>query len=195
MISQAAEAKIYRDNDKIIKERIKKSYRIPEIDERLRKSRTKTEYNLILRAKRIGVNVPKPIEKTKYNITMSFIGGKRLRNSINKLKLDSICNQVGEQLAALHRNDIIHGDLTTSNMILSGEKVFFIDFGLGFISKRIESKANDLHLLKQALESKHPEIAKEVFEGILESYKLEYSESKEVLNRLRIVENRRRYTE
>jgi Kae1-associated kinase Bud32 len=91
----------------------------------------------------------------------------------------------------MHDKDIIHGDLTTSNMILK-EKVYFIDFGLGFNSTRIEDKAVDLHLLRQAFESKHYKHFEEFFKEVLEGYKLSKN-WKEVLNRLEKVEMRGRY--
>ena len=83
---------------------------------------------------------------------------KRLSSSLNDFPLEKqkqIMGLIGESVARIHQKDIIHGDLTTSNMIFKNEKVFFIDFGLGYISRKIEDKAVDIHLLKQALEAKH----------------------------------------
>jgi len=90
----------------------------------------------------------------------------------------------------LHDANIIHGDLTTSNMILKDGKLFLIDFGLGFYSDKVEHKAVDLFLLKQALESKHPNIP--VFEHVLSSYQANQKEL--ILKRLDDVSKRRRYT-
>ena len=98
---------------------------------------------------------------------------------------------LGEQVSKLHSHDLIHGDLTTSNVILSGDEVFIIDFGLGFVSKKIEDKAVDLHLLKQALEAKHFENWSELFDNFLQKY--EFNESGEVIERLDVVEKRGRY--
>src|SRR3989338_6709944 len=114
IIAQGAEAILSLfeiDGKKYIKkQRIQKTYRIQELDEKLRKSRTKKKKN---------------------------------------------CKVIGKNIALLHQQEIIHGDLTTSNMILKGEEVYFIDFGLSFIDPKAEHKAVDLHLLRQALESKH----------------------------------------
>ena len=91
-------------------------------------------------------------------IIMPFINGKKLSEHLDEFPLTKqkqICKQIGKSIAKLHKNNIIHGDLTTSNMILKDNKTYFIDFGLGFISQRYEDKAVDLHLLKQALEAKH----------------------------------------
>lgn len=196
IIAQAAEAILKADGKNIIKIRIKKGYRLPILDKNLRKSRTNTEYSLMLKSRRAGINVPKLIEKRENEIVMEYIKGKTLRDSIDFLSekdLKLVCRQVGEQLAKLHHNDIIHGDLTTSNMILN-KSVYFIDFGLGFNSKRIEAKANDLHLLKQALKSKHNKIAKRAFDLIIKNYKKNHKEADSILKRLKIVESRRRYT-
>jgi Kae1-associated kinase Bud32 len=86
---------------------------------------------------------------------MPFIEGKKISETLEDLDWEDICQKIGASIAKLHDNNIIHGDLTTSNMILKKDKVFFIDFGLSFISGRIEDKACDLHLIKQALEAKN----------------------------------------
>jgi Kae1-associated kinase Bud32 len=121
-------------------------------------------------------------------IKMSFIKGRRVSEILNINNYKEICSQIGKIISKLHKNDIIHGDLTTSNFIYQKGKVFIIDFGLSFISKKIEDKAVDLHLLKQALESKHYEISESAFNKVLNSYKCE----KDVLNRLNQVEKRGR---
>ncbi|HLC62675.1 MAG TPA: O-sialoglycoprotein endopeptidase, partial [Candidatus Nanoarchaeia archaeon] len=81
---------------------------------------------------------------------------------------------------------------TTSNMIYSKE-IYFIDFGLSFFSEKAEDKAVDLHLLKEALESKHYKIWEECFKSVLEAYKKEANKSGETLKRLEAVEKRGRY--
>jgi Kae1-associated kinase Bud32 len=90
-------------------------------------------------------------------------------------------------------NSIIHDDLTTSNMIVVSGKVHIIDFGLSFFSERVEDKAVDIHLLRQALESKHQEIWKEAYDAFIDSYKKNYPEYPKVLERLDVVEMRGRY--
>ena len=76
-------------------------------------------------------------------------------------------------------------------MIIDG-KLYFIDFGLGFISSRIEDKAVDLRLLKQALDSKHYKTAEESFKWVLEGYK-ECNDYMDVMKQLEKVELRGRY--
>ena len=192
ILQQGAEAVIYQFGNKVIKDRIRKNYRLPEIDEKLRRFRTKREAKLLERA---DINVPKILKLDLDNkkIEMEFIDGKLLKDVLDNLRnRNEVCEQIGEEIAKLHDKDIIHGDITTSNMILKDGKVYFIDFGLGFFSKKIEDKSVDLHLLKQALESKHYKHFKESFENVLEGYK-KSRDYKEVLERLNKVEKRGRY--
>jgi tRNA A-37 threonylcarbamoyl transferase component Bud32 len=226
IIAQAAEAIILREGNKVIKRRLKKGYRIQELDEKLRKLRTRGEARILERAQKI-ISVPKVSkvdEKTK-EIEMEFIDGKKLSENLDDLKnKNKIMQKVGEETANLHDNNIIHGDLTTSNMILvekgkvnnkqknkstkpnnqiknlssDGElikdnnfKVFIIDFGLGYVSPKIEDKAVDLHLIKQALEAKHFRFHKELFESFLKGYKSK--DKDKILAQLEKVEARGRY--
>ena len=202
VIQQGAEAIILLDNNEIIKDRIPKSYRLPELDNKIRKRRTKSETKLLIKASSI-INTPKPLGLggrgagggETFEIHMPFIDGKKLSEHLDNFPLNKqkqICRQIGESVAKLHNADIIHGDLTTSNMILVKDKIFFIDFGLGFISHKFEDKAVDLHLLKQALEAKHFKnwqvLVEEVFKGYEKS-----RDSKIVFERLKAVEKRGRY--
>ena len=158
LLAQGAESKIFLDKDRIIKERFPKTYRIKEIDNRLRKSRTNREAKVLEKLRQINFPVPNLISHNgKDTITMDFIEGKLLKNILGKNNKNNhikLSRKIGEKIAILHNNNIIHGDLTTSNMILDKE-IYFIDFGLSFIGQKAEHKAVDLHLLKQALESKH----------------------------------------
>ncbi len=195
ILCQGAEAKIILSDNFVIKDRIKKSYRLPELDEKIRKRRTKSESKLLTKASQI-INSPIPQEsKNKYKITMPFIDGEKLSEHLDNFSLSKqkqICRQIGESIAKLHDENIIHGDLTTSNMILKDNKVFFIDFGLGFISHKFEDKAVDLHLLKQALEAKHFKNWKELVEEVFKGYE-KSKDSKIVFERLKAVEKRGRY--
>jgi len=196
IIQQGAEAIILQERDRVIKRRMKKSYRIPEIDDRIRRQRTRSEAKLLTKAFKL-ISIPEIIkvdQETK-EIIMDFIDGKKLSDYLDKFPLKKqkeVCKLIGESTAKLHDADIIHGDLTTSNMILKNKKVYFIDFGLGFISHKFEDKAVDLHLLKQALEAKHFKNWEILFREVLK----EYSKSKDseiVLERLNKVEKRGRY--
>lgn len=192
ILARGAEAILYKTDDKVIKDRISKSYRIKEIDDKLRKRRTKLEAKLLSEAARAGVPTPRILETEKTKLIFEFIDGVKIRDWLeqekDKRKIKKICKEIGESVAKLHSANIIHGDLTTSNMILKDKKVYFIDFGLGMHSQRIEDKAVDLHLFKECLKSKHYKIWKLCWESFLLGYK-----NKEVLKRLAIVEGRGRY--
>jgi TP53 regulating kinase-like protein len=192
IIGRGAEAILIQKNNFLVKDRIKKGYRLPELDLKLRKRRTKKEAKLLNKASSL-IKVPKIISSDdKKIIEMEFIKGKKLSETLDNLEnKHEICEKIGDSVARLHDSDIIHGDLTTSNMILKDKEVYFIDFGLGFISKKIEDKAVDLHLLKQALEAKHFLYWQELFNSVVKGYK---STNKAlVLEQLRKVESRGRY--
>jgi len=192
ILAKGAEAVIIHRGKFVIKNRVNKGYRYPEIDKKIIKTRTKREKNLLEKASKL-INAPLPEETHEINIIkMPFIKGKKLSENLEKLNYKQISGEIGKSIAKLHDKDIIHGDLTTSNMIWVEDKnLFFIDFGLGFISKRIEDKAVDLHLIKQALEAKHFSIHKECERIILEDYNSKDKEK--VLEQLKKVEERGRY--
>ncbi len=196
IIQQGAEAVIFLKEDFVVKKRISKSYRIKELDEKIRKLRTRGEGKLLERASSF-VNIPKVIrvDEREKIIEMDFIEGKKLSDFLDVFEFEkqkNICKEIGKSVANLHDERIIHGDLTTSNMIFKDEKIYFIDFGLGFISHKTEDKAVDLHVLKQALEAKHFKNWKILFEEFVKGYE-NSNESKSVLERLSKVEKRGRY--
>lgn len=203
LIAKGAEAGLflgnYLNNPIIVKDRIPKSYRIRELDERLRGFRTRREAKVLDKLNRIGFNSPKFIScDSKEKIFMEKINGALVKEVIEK-NFKKICAQIGENAAIMHNNGIIHGDLTTSNMILKEEsssdfgKVYFIDFGLSFFSEKAEDRAVDIHLFKEALESKHSLIWKKCFDVFLQSYKKKAVKCGETLKRLENVEKRGRY--
>jgi Kae1-associated kinase Bud32 len=191
IIQQGAEAIISLENNKIHKHRIKKSYRLNEIDKKLRKSRTKSEAKIMSKLQNI-IPVPKILNTDdQENILMQFINGKKLSNDLESLDWKNICKQIANNITKLHDQDIVHGDLTTSNMISKDNKVYFIDFGLAFHSYKIEDKAVDLHLLKQALNAKHFKIAEQAFKIIINNYKPK--DKDKILDRIKAIEKRGRY--
>ncbi len=204
LIKQGAEAKLYldkRQSDKVvIKERIKKSYRIKEIDEKIRRLRTSLETNLMSEARRVGVPTPTilDVDKNKYKITMKFIDGIRIKEYFSKCReseVEKLSEEIGRQIGILHSAGIIHGDLTTSNMILKDGEIYFIDFGLGFFSKRIEDQATDLKLMKEAIQSTHFKLLSLCWDNILKGYKKEYKEANKVIERVKEIERRARYAQ
>ncbi len=203
ILRRGAEAILYLDDfdgqKVLVKERVKKNYRIEQIDTTVRRNRTKEEVKLLTEARKIGVNTPK-ILNTDYNtnkIFMEFIDGIRVKdflNSASTTEIKSIMHDMGTYVGKLHTANIIHGDLTTSNMILKDGKIFIIDFGLGYFSSRLEDKATDINLFHKALKSTHLKILKECWESFLSGYKKEYRNAKNVLSQMVEIEKRGRYT-
>ena len=143
--------------------------------------------------KKIGFPIPRLIKTNETDtLEIQYIKGKLLRNILDNDNCISLGKEIGGKVAILHTNNIIHGDLTTSNMILNKE-IYFINFGLGFFSEKIEDKAVDLHLLKEALESKHSEIWEKSYKAALEGYTKKAVDGKDVLERIKLVEKRGRY--
>ena len=193
LIAQGAEAKLFLENNQILKNRFKKSHRIKEIDEKLRVFRTRREAKILQKLQLINFPSPKLIKNDeKENLIIEKINGKLLKDVLEKNNYKNLCNEIGKKIAILHNNSIIHGDLTTSNMLLNKE-IYFIDFGLSFFSEKVEDKAVDLHLLKEGLESKHYKIWEECFNCAIDSYKKLAKRGSETLKRLEIVEKRGRY--
>ena len=193
-IAQGAEAVLYKDKDKIVKHRLKKGYRIPEIDLPLRKSRTKREAKVIGKLQEMGVPGPELLMVDGMKIEIKNIPGKLLKDVLDGLKPSeqkATCVLVGKNLAKMHDAGIIHGDLTTSNMISWNKKVHFIDFGLSFFSQKLEDKAVDIHLFKQALKSRHFRIEDKAFNWFLEGYKA--NKKQQILERFKNVESRGRH--
>ena len=212
LIAQGAEAKLFLEDNRILKNRFSKGYRIKEIDDKLRGSRTRREAKILEKLAAINFPAPKLVKSDeKENIIMKKIEGSLVKDiletSINRKAIfdrdqksmvfdksdyKKLCGEIGKKVAVLHNNSIIHGDLTTSNMILSKE-IYFIDFGLSFFSDKAEDKAVDLHLLKEALESKHYKIWEECYKCAIDTYKKEAKKSHKTIKRLEVVEKRGRY--
>ncbi|MBN1896935.1 MAG: Kae1-associated serine/threonine protein kinase [Candidatus Aenigmarchaeota archaeon] len=196
IIQRGAEAVIYREGSHIIKERVKKGYRIPAIDDEIRKRRTKLEARLLEKARRSGVTTPNAEIKDSYVIKMDYIDGDKVKEKLNgmpKSMQEKVARKIGEAVASLHAADIVHGDLTTSNMILKGNDLYLIDFGLGKVSHKVEDKATDLFLLYEAIISTHYEISEQMWKTIINTYMLKYSTAPEVMTRFERIGQRRRY--
>ncbi|MDI3502067.1 MAG: regulating kinase and related kinase [Archaeoglobi archaeon] len=187
IISHCAEAIILRDGENIIKRRIPKRYRIKELDELIRRRRTKSEAKLMVEARKAGVPTPIIRDIRDFEIVMEYIEGRPLKEVLSK----ELVRKAGELVARLHENNIIHGDLTTSNMIVRGERLYLIDFGLGYFDEDVESKAVDIHVFFQTLESTEIN-AEELKKCFIEGYR-RYSGWMEVLEREKEIRKRVRY--
>lgn len=192
LLSIGAEAVLTLEKNKenqiiVRKHRRAKSYRIPEIDQRLRGSRTRREVKVLEKLSHTGF-VPKLLfTDAEETIEIEYLDGERLSQTLETHGINALGTEIGKKIRHIHEQGIIHGDLTTSNMILYKGQIYFIDFGLSFFSQKEEDKAVDLHLLEQALESKHHIVSKKMFAAVKHAYA-----NKVVLKRLREVELRGR---
>jgi Kae1-associated kinase Bud32 len=202
IVRRGAEAEIGRDvwmgRKVIVKSRVNKGYRIPELDTSIRVSRTKNEARLIQDARRHGVPTPiiYDIDLKNGKIVMEEIVGERVKDVLDSGDEDGcrvICTEIGRLVALLHKASITHGDLTTSNMIIRDGKIWFIDLSLGIRNAMIEDMGVDLHLLKEAFQSAHSKILP-MYDVILASYCSNFERGNEVLKKIREIEDRGRYT-
>ena len=205
LLKKGAEADLYvgewYGRKIVVKRRISKKYRLQKLDEQIRAYRTIHEPQLMHRAKKAGVPTPTIflIDVGNAEIHMEYVEGeqlKRVLNGMSRKERLEICGHVGELVGRLHKSMIIHGDLTTSNMILTPEKrIVFVDFGLGEFSPELEAKGVDLHLLRRALESVHFEFSEECFQKIMENYArvVGKEEAEKVLEKMKEIERRGRY--
>ena len=205
LLKKGAEASLFLEewhNRKVImKRRLPKKYRIPELDRMIRSQRTVHEPNIIHKAKTAGVPTPTifMVDMAEANIIMEFVNGKQVKEVLDDVSSEerlSLSNHIGGLIGRLHKHGIIHGDLTTSNMILTPYgKVVFVDFGLSERSKELEPKGVDLHLMKRALQSTHYKYAKECFKEIMKGYgeSMGKENVKKVTAKIREIEKRGRY--
>jgi TP53 regulating kinase-like protein len=205
LFKKGAEAHLFKEDwyglQVVRKHRVPKAYRAPQLDSEITHTRTVHEARLMYEAARVGVPTPTIyfIDLDNSTIIMEYIEGSRLKDIVDSLKEEkrvSVFYQIGQQIASLHKKGIVHGDLTTSNMIMtSGGRIFFIDFGLGGFSASTEEKGVDIHLMREALESAHFKYSQECFDAVIRGYRtaLGDKQSNEVLSRAKEIETRGRY--
>jgi TP53 regulating kinase-like protein len=205
LLKKGAEARLYlaswHDKKVIIKMRFPKKYRPARLDLEIRSYRTVHEPQLMHEAKRAGVPTPTIflVDVKNAVIVMEFIEGKQVKQLLGDLsekERKKVCVRIGELIGRLHMQGVIHGDLTTSNMILNSEgKIFLVDFGLGEKTMELEAKGVDLHLMKRALQSTHYQFADECFEAVMSGYGavLGEEDAKDVSEKIREIEKRGRY--
>lgn len=189
------------------KERIPKKYRHPHLDEYIRRSRTVTEAKLLAEAKKLGVPVPTlyDVYPEKFTLWMEYLEGPRLREYMETLLrahqyeiVAEIFRKLGRYAAQLHTAGMVHGDLTTSNVILvDTTEPYLIDFGLGSFSRDLEEHGVDVHLMLRSLESVHYSVAETCFKNFMKGYSEVSGEeyARKVLAKVREIRSRARYVE
>ncbi len=204
LIAKGAEADLLLDPDwngrkALLKRRGVKKYRHPQIDRDIRRYRTLHEADIIHRAKEAGVSTPLiyQLDPKGTTIVMEFIEGTKVRDAVPTLSLEenrALFRLIGEESGRLHRAGLIHGDLTTSNMIKDGARVVFIDFGLGEVSKEVEKRGVDFNLMVRMLASTHYTVMEPLLESFKEGYRVTMgSEAEKVFRRADEVRRRGRY--
>jgi len=191
LIYRGAEAELYREKflgmDSVRKVRVKKRYLAPQLDERLRRSRLKNEARMLSRA-RTAVSTPHVLFIGGDTIVMEYIQGITVKEAF--LDGQTRCARlIGSEIRKLHNVGIVHNDLTTSNMISSRKKIYFIDFGLAQASSSLESRAVDLVVLKHMLSSTHYDIFGRVWPRVLKGY----GAGKQLLLKISEIESRAKY--
>ncbi|MFB6281070.1 MAG: bifunctional N(6)-L-threonylcarbamoyladenine synthase/serine/threonine protein kinase [Haloferacaceae archaeon] len=197
---RGAEAVVRIEGDRVVKVRRPKGYRHPDLDERLRRERTRGEARLTSGARREGVPTPvvHDVDVPEARLVFGFVGDRDLAAAPTPER----ARTVGGHLATLHRAGIVHGDPTTRNARIADgdgdgeERVYLIDFGLGYHSGHVEDHAMDLHVLRGSLAG--------TVDGagpLLDAARAGYAEAApgegwtpgDVLDRLDAVEDRGRY--
>ncbi|XP_071957981.1 EKC/KEOPS complex subunit TP53RK-like [Antedon mediterranea] len=210
MINQGAEARVYEGEfggrSVIVKERFSKKYRHPTLDEKLTKKRMTQEARAIMRCKKAGIATPAIyfvnyetnqiyMENIKDSLTVKEYIQALQREGGKDEELNKLADKIGNILATMHNIDVIHGDLTTSNIMIKRPfeelGLVLIDFGLSHVSRLLEDKGVDLYVLERALLSTHPN-TEVLFERMLHNYSKKSRQSKEVLAKLEEVRMRGR---
>lgn len=207
LIRKGAEASIFlgdwHGKRVVMKTRLPKSYRVESLDVSIRFARTAREAHLLHDAKRAGVPTPTvyQVDTASCTIVMEYVEGERLKEALPEMaqpEMKGTCTQVGSLIGRLHSGGIVHGDLTTSNMILvNRSKLFFIDFGLSEYSREVEARGVDLLLMSRAFKSTHFLLHSKAFKAVVEGYRrtIGDADTDVVLKKMREIEIRGRYSE
>eukprot|EP00053_Salpingoeca_punica_P024033 m.12116 g.12116 ORF g.12116 m.12116 type:complete len:244 (+) comp6089_c0_seq2:102-833(+) len=209
ILRQGAEARVYDGTFMgkrcILKERFRKSYRLPELDKRLTRERHNMEVSNMSKCQGFGVQVPAILfdDRNTGRIVMEYVEAPTLRDYIERVRhlpehaeaLSATLASVGQVLGKMHENNIIHGDLTTSNMLRrEGDgAIVMIDFGLSAAvkGKKAEDKGVDLYVLERAFASTHPN-SESLFAIVLGAYERSSDKAPVALSKLEEVRARGR---
>ncbi|KAG2478292.1 MAG: Mn2+-dependent serine/threonine protein kinase [Nitrosopumilales archaeon] len=187
---------VWNKQKAVLKARKEKNYRNSQLDNRIRKQRTIRESKIISEVKSFGIFTPLVyfVDTKNCTILMQYIRGT-LIHDLSKSKLTLICKKIGQIVGTMHKNGIMHGDLTTTNFILSHGKIFVIDFGLAIRTKKPEDHAVDLRLFKEILNSAHVSVMKNAWNNFLQGYRTSVGISRfnKVTNLVSVIESRGRY--
>lgn len=204
LLYRGAEADVIRGRwqglDAVFKVRNPLPYRLPVLDESIRRQRTLREAELIHQAKEAGVEAPYifDVDVPGSTLVMEFVEGVRVKDLLtarSQGQVKALFEEFGRDTARLHAAGIMHGDLTTANVVRRGGSLVFIDFGLSTRTERLEDHAVDLRLIKETLVGAHPSISEEAFAALSGGYSsvLGSTRTRAVFRQLRGIERRGRY--
>jgi len=200
ILKKGAEADVYisswNGKKSVLKIRKEKKYRNSSLDTRIRKQRTNREAQIISYVKSFGISTPLIyfVNYKNFSIYMQYVKGKLIRDMDEK-SIPKICLQIGMIAGTLHQNGIMHGDLTTSNFILTSKHLFVIDFGLANRTEKPDDHAVDLRLFKEILNSAHANVMKKSWKNFITGYEKSVGKKhcKKILELVSVIESRGRY--
>jgi TP53 regulating kinase-like protein len=200
LVKKGAEADIYvtswNGQRSILKIRNKKDYRIASLDSRIRLLRTIREAKMISEVKSFGITTPLVyfVNEKNCEIYLQLIKGELVRD-LPKKQIIKMCQKIGGIVGTLHKNGVMHGDLTTSNFILSNRKLVILDFGLSQKTESIDDFAIDLRLFKEVLNSAHADIVNTGWNRFILGYQkiMGKNMAQKVINQVSVIEKRGRY--
>lgn len=200
LLKKGAEADIYitswNGQNSVLKIRKKKDYRVDSLDTRIRTLRTIREAKMISEVKSFGITTPLVyfVDEEKCEIYLQFIEGKLIRDLPAK-QIIKTCKEIGKIVGILHKNGVMHGDLTTSNFVHSQKGLVILDFGLSQKTDKIDDYAIDLRLFKEVLNSAHAQIVDDAWTLFIQGYQkiLGKNITEKIINQVLVIEKRGRY--
>jgi TP53 regulating kinase-like protein len=204
LLYRGAEADIIKGSwqgmQAVFKVRKPLTYRLPALDDAIRKQRTAREAEMIHHAKVAGVPSPHlyEVDLPGSTLVMEYVEGRRLRDGVGSMaegEARNVFREFGMDAGKLHLSGMVHGDLTTANVVLRRGAIVFIDFGLSFRTTRLEDQAVDLRLIKETLVGAHPAVSKLALEELFRGYSEAVGAAKfrAALRQLKGIERRGRY--
>ena len=201
-IGRGAEAVVthceYLGRSAVVKTRPMKGYRHPDLDRHIRTVRTKNEVRVMRESRMAGVRTPViyDVDLEKCSITMEFIKGESVKSILDSHpeRTEEICAKIGALVARLHNGGVSHGDLTTSNMIVTDDsEICLIDLSLGSTKIDIEDMGVDIRLMERAFTSAHSGLS-DAFSKVMDSYRANMPIAEKVMAKVEEIKGRARYT-
>jgi len=206
LLYRGAEADVFRGEwcgkPAVYKLRKPLLYRLPDLDKLIRSQRTVHEAQMIHQSKLAGVSAPHLyyLSPPEALLVMEYLEGERLKTlllgaGLTRERVAALGDAFGRSIARLHAAGIMHGDLTTSNVIINDDVLSLIDFGLAIHTQRLEDQAVDLRLIKETLTGAHNAVSKPFMQSLLSGYAsvLGSARAEAATKKLAEIERRGRY--